>query len=306
MHIFNASDVERRFSRTDGSQIIVGTVKEHKEVSELVLADPDLINQVYKTSIGANGKFELGLIVGDGMEKDKIDSVIGHPVEGFIFQSADQARAVLCEGKDFSVEEVGNIQVGYEIKFDSLKKAIADKDVTIAELNAKIEHFKRHEAEYLDKIESQAAEITEENSKREQLENKLSAARQELAEKELALNQARSAAQTYKTQAEHKQADLNAANLTVAAARKNCDDIRESMAKVSSILADIKVFYGMQEIQPGVWRIPQGTNETENTMRLDKLVSRLGLVLKDGEYFLPSEIEPAASEPEPSKKKRNV
>jgi len=306
MYIFNASKSERRFLRTDGSQVVVGTIKENKAVSGLELADPKLIDQVYKTAMGADGKFELGLIAGDEWEKDKIDSVVGRPVEGFIFQSAEQAKAVLAEGKDFSIEETSNIQVGYEIKFDGLKKELAEKDAAITELKAKIEHFKRHEATYLDKIEAQAAEITAANSKAEQAENKLSAARQELAEKELALNQARSAAQTYKTQAEHKQADINAVNTTLAAARKNCDDMRESAAKVSRILTDLKVFYGLQEVQPGVWRIPQGQNETENTMRLDKLVSRLGLILRDGEYFLPSEIESAVAEPETSRKKKNV
>jgi chromosome segregation ATPase len=211
---------------------------------------------------------------------------------------------VLTEGKDFSVEIADNIQVGYEIKFDSLKKEIADKDAVITDLKGKLDNLRRHEATMLEKIAEQNDAIADAKSKTEDLENKLSASRKDVAEKELALNQARSVSQSYKTQAEHKQADLNALNNTLRAAQKNNDVMREKLAKSDAVLANLKAVYSLVEVEPGVWRIPTGVDEARNTVLLDKLVSRLGLVLNDGEYFLPSEIGASGlMESKPGKKK---
>lgn len=301
MQIFNATELERTFFRSDRTPIRI----QKGSASTTELATPDLIKSVYETSRDANGRFVLGLILAKGgFEKDKVDETIGNVEDGFIFQSEDQARAVLMEGKDFSIDLKENVQLGYELKFESLKKDIAEKDVALTELKGKLENFKRHDAERLDKISELNNSLEECKGKLEAAENKLSAARKEIAEKELACKQAEETAKTYKRQAESKQTDINALNATLTAARKNTETIRERLAKAEGILADLQVFYDLEEVEPGVWRARTGLNEAENTVLLSKLVERLGLVMKDGEYVLPSEMATESSPQEHKTEKK--
>lgn len=309
MLILNASEEARSFPYTNGtmftieknSPFVQGDAPNEKgeKVPHIFAAEVWLVKAIYGRATLNGQKPDMGIII-DADEYNNVVEAIGTPDPAFVFQTLEQAKAVLVDGKPKKTDLQNNVKVAYDLKFDELKKEIAEKDAEIATLTGSVEAMKLNEAAHVDEINKLKAELAKLKSEKADVVVKLNALRSDYSEKELELKAERETNEKKTAYIEKLEASERLNKDTIAQMNRNATVAGEAYSKLNQMFSNVIAQYGMREVEKDVWRIPATVDEAKNTIALQDLVTRYDLKLFEGKYYLPGDV-PSIDKPKAKK-----